>query len=68
MKLLSENINHLQIEIMDVIGKNVMIINLTNIENESTQFINVSSLSKGLYILNTSVNGKSQKPTKLIKE
>ena len=68
VKLLSENINHLQIEIMDVIGKNVMIINLTNIENESTQFINVSSLSKGLYILNTSINGKSQKPTKLIKE
>jgi hypothetical protein len=68
VKLLAGNINHLQIEIMDVIGKNVMIINLTNLENDSTPFINVSALSKGLYILNTSVNGKPQKPTKLIKE
>lgn len=68
VQLLSGNINDLRIEIMDVIGKNVMIINLKNLENTSGQLINVSSLPKGVYILNTSVNGKPQKPIKLIKE
>jgi hypothetical protein len=62
------NLNNVKVELFDLLGKKLSEQTFANIPAGNEQSIQVSTLPKGIFILNMSVDGVPQKSVRLVKE
>ena len=62
------NLNNVKVELFDLLGKKLSEQTFTNISAGNEQNMQVSTLPKGIFILNMSVDGVPQRSVRLVKE
>ncbi|MBK6521834.1 MAG: T9SS type A sorting domain-containing protein [Sphingobacteriaceae bacterium] len=68
IKVGDANMSNVKVELFDVVGKKLFEQNLNSLAAGTEQSIQVSSLPKGVFILQMNVDGKAQKAMRLVKE
>jgi hypothetical protein len=62
------NLNNVKIELFDLLGKKLAEQSFSGISAGNEQSLQITTLPKGIFILNMSVDGVQQKAVRLVKE